>query len=89
MLGSTLLLVERTTIDPLHLWVINIYYELKHDNDIIIMKMLHKRKCTRPIKPYFTTSPSFMSKREDSPKMRSSRDESPHIKRRGRHDYYE
>ena len=43
----------------------DIYYELKHDNDIIIMKMLHKRKCTSPNKPYFTPSPSFMSKRED------------------------
>ena len=30
--------------------------ELKHDNDIIIMKMLHKRKCTSPNKPYFTPS---------------------------------
>ena len=29
----------------------DIYYELKHDNDIIIMKMLHKRKCTSPNKP--------------------------------------
>ena len=43
----------------------DIYYELKHDNDIIIMKMLHKRKCTSPNKPYFTPSRSFMSKRED------------------------
>ena len=43
----------------------DIYYELKHDNDIIIMKMLHKRKCTSPNKPYFTPSPSFMSKREN------------------------
>ena len=25
--------------------------ELKHDNDIIIMKMLHKRKCTSPNNP--------------------------------------
>ena len=40
-------------------------YELKHDNDIIIMKFLHKHKCTSPNKPYFTPSPSFMSKRED------------------------
>ena len=39
--------------------------ELKHDNDIIIMKMLHKRKCTSPNKPYFTPSPSFISTRED------------------------
>ena len=29
----------------------DIYYELKHDNDIIIMKMLYKRKCTSPNKP--------------------------------------
>ena len=35
----------------------DIFYELKHDNDIIIMKMLHKRKCTSPNKPYFTPSP--------------------------------
>ena len=40
-------------------------FELNHDNDIIIMKMLHKRKCTSPNKPYFTPRPSFMSKRED------------------------
>ena len=39
--------------------------ELKHDNDIIIMKMLHKRKCTSPNKPYFTPSRSFISTRED------------------------
>ena len=43
----------------------DIYYELKHDNDIIIMKMLHKRKCTSPNKPYFTPSQSFISTRED------------------------
>ena len=44
----------------------DIYYELKHDNDIIIItKMLHKRKCTSLNKPYFTPSPSFMSIRED------------------------
>ena len=43
----------------------DIYYELKHNNDIIIMKMLHKRKCTSPNKPNFMPSPSFMSKRED------------------------
>ena len=42
-----------------------IYYELKHDNDIIIMKMLHKRKRTSPNKHYFTPSRCFMSKRED------------------------
>ena len=39
--------------------------ELKHDNDIIIMKMLHKRKCTSPNKPYFMPSRSFISTRED------------------------
>ena len=43
----------------------DIYYELKHDNDIIIMKMLHKRKCTSPNKTYFTPSPSFKSTKED------------------------
>ena len=43
----------------------DIYYELKHDNDIIIMKMLHKRKCTSPKKPYFTPRPSFKSTKED------------------------
>ena len=42
----------------------DIYYELKHDKDIIIMKMLHKRKCTSPNKPYFTPSRCLMSKRE-------------------------
>ena len=35
----------------------DIYYKLKHDSDIIIMKMLHK--------PYFTPSPSFKSTKED------------------------
>ena len=43
----------------------DIYYELKHDNDIINMKMFAKHKCTSPNKPYFTPSPRFMSKRED------------------------
>ena len=43
----------------------DIYYELKHDNAIIIMKMLHKHKRTSPNKPYFTPSRSFMRKRED------------------------
>ena len=43
----------------------DIYYELKHDNDTIIMKMLAKRKCTSPNKPYFTPSPRFISTRED------------------------
>ena len=42
-----------------------IYYELKHDNDIIIMKMLHKHKCTSPNKPYFAPRPSFKSTKED------------------------
>ena len=37
--------------------------ELKHDNDIIIMKMLHKRKNTSPNNTYFMPSRSFMSKR--------------------------
>ena len=39
--------------------------ELKNDNDIIIMKMLHKRKCTSPNKPYFTPSQRFISTKED------------------------
>ena len=43
----------------------DIYDELKCDNANIIMAMLTKRKCTSPNKPYFTPSPSFMSKRED------------------------
>ena len=43
----------------------DIYYELKHDNDIINRKMLNKRKHTCPNKTYFTPSPSFMSIRED------------------------
>ena len=43
----------------------DIYYELKCDNANIIMTMLTKHKCTSPNKPYFTPSPSFMSKRED------------------------
>ena len=43
----------------------DIYYELKCDNETIIMKMLHKRKCTTPNKPYFTPSPSFMRTKED------------------------
>ena len=36
-------------------------FELKRDNDTIIMKMLHKRKCTSPNTP----SPNFMSTKED------------------------
>ena len=40
-------------------------FKLKRDNDTIIMKMLHKCKCTSPNKLYFTPSPRFMSKRED------------------------
>ena len=51
----------------------DIYYELKCNNAHITMKMLTKRKCTSPNKPYFTPSPRFMSKREDretsTPKM--------------------
>ena len=43
----------------------DIYYELKYDNDTINMKMLHKRKCTSPNKPYFTPSRRFMSTKED------------------------
>ena len=43
----------------------DIYYKLKHGNNIIIMQMLHKRKCTSPNKPYFTPRPTFMSIRED------------------------
>ena len=36
-------------------------FELKRDNDTIIMKMLHKHKCTSPNTP----SRSFMSIKED------------------------
>ena len=43
----------------------DIYIKLKHNNDIINMKMLNKRKCTSPNELYFTPSPSFMSTRED------------------------
>ena len=43
----------------------DIYYELKRDNDTIIMKILAKRKRTSPNKPYFTPSPSFMSTKGD------------------------
>ena len=39
--------------------------ELKYDNDTITMKMLAKRKCTSPNKPYFTPRSTFMSIRED------------------------
>ena len=41
----------------------DIFQELKHDNDIIIMKMLDKRIPTSPKKLYFTPRPSFKSKR--------------------------
>ena len=41
----------------------DIYQELKHDNDIIIMKMLDKRIPTSPKTLYFTPRPSFKSKR--------------------------
>ena len=37
----------------------DIYQELKHDNDIIIMKMLAKRIPTSPKKLYITPRPSF------------------------------
>ena len=37
----------------------DIYQELKHDNDIIIMKMLDKRIPTSPKTLYFTPSPTF------------------------------
>ena len=43
----------------------DIYQELKHDNDIIIMKMLDKRISPSPKKLYITPRPSFKSKRED------------------------
>ena len=43
----------------------DIYIELKHDNDIINMKMLAKRKCINPKKLYLTPRPSLKSIRED------------------------
>ena len=43
----------------------DIYIELKHDNDNIIMKMLEMRLPTSRNKPYFTPSPNFMTTRED------------------------
>ena len=43
----------------------DIYIELKHDNDNIIMKMLEMRLPTSHNKPYFTPSPNFMTTRED------------------------
>ena len=43
----------------------DIYYELKCDNDTIIMKILNKHKCTSPNKHYLTPSRSFMSTKED------------------------
>ena len=43
----------------------DIYIELKHDNDKIIMKILEMRLPTSRNKPYFTPSPNFMSTRED------------------------
>ena len=39
----------------------DIYYELKCDNDTIIMTMLNTRKCTSPNKLYFTPSPNIMT----------------------------
>ena len=43
----------------------DIYYELKYDNDTIIMKMLDTRKPTSPDKLYIKLRPNFMSTRED------------------------
>jgi hypothetical protein len=43
----------------------DIYYELKHDNDITNMKMLEMRKPTSPNKLYIKLRPTFMSTRED------------------------
>ena len=43
----------------------DIYIELKHDNDNIIMKMHEMHLPTSPNKPYFTLSPNFMTTRED------------------------
>ena len=43
----------------------DIYYELKHDNDIINMKMLLTRKPTSPNKIYIKLRPTFMRTRED------------------------
>ena len=42
----------------------DIYIELKHDNDNIIMKMLEMRLPTSPNKLYIKLRPSFMRKRE-------------------------
>jgi hypothetical protein len=39
----------------------DIYYELKCDNDAIIMKMLHTHKPTSPNKLYIKLRPNFMS----------------------------
>ena len=44
----------------------DIYYELKHDNDIIIMPSPNKPYfMPSPNKPYFMPSPSFKSTKED------------------------
>ena len=43
----------------------DIYIKIKHDNDNIVMMMLHKRLPTSHNKPYFTPSPNFMSTRND------------------------
>ena len=43
----------------------DIYIELKHDNDNIIMKMLEMCLPTSRNKPYFMPSPNFMNTRED------------------------
>ena len=39
----------------------DIYYELKYDNDTIIMKMLDMRLPTSPNKLYIKLRPTFMS----------------------------
>jgi hypothetical protein len=43
----------------------DIYYEIKHGNDTINMKMLDRRKPTSPNKLYIKLRPNFMSTRED------------------------
>ena len=43
----------------------DIYYELKYDNDTIIMKMPDTRKPTSPNKLYIKLRPNFMSTRKD------------------------
>ena len=43
----------------------DIFYELKHDTDIVILKMLEMRLPTTPNKLYIKLRPNFMSTRED------------------------